>query len=110
VVEELQRTPMLADAVDHLAGELSETGEPTGPSARLLIAVAETGAFSRLLDALLHHPDAPTRQALVRLLARHDAPRVVAALARAAEHDADPLVRRDAVQRLKLRAPDTEVG
>jgi HEAT repeat protein len=110
VVEELQRTPMLADAVDHLAAELSETGEPRGPAARLLVAVADTGAFSRLLDALHRHPDAATRRALVHLLGRYDTPRVVEGLQAAAETDADPLVRRDAVQHLKLRAPAAEGG
>lgn len=110
VVEELQRTPMLGDAVDRLAGELSETGQPLGPSARLLLAVAGTGAFSRLLEALRRHPDAATRRALVRLLGRYDTPRVVEGLRAAAEADADPLVRRDAVQALKLRAPAAEGG
>jgi len=110
VVEELQRTPILADALDRLGGEVAEGGEPLGPSARLLAAVAATGAYSRLLAALKAHPRAETRLALVHLLSACDDPRIEPALAEAAASDDDPLVRRDAHQRLMLRTTGTEVG
>lgn len=111
VVEELQRTPVLDEALDHLGGQVAESGEPQGPAGRLLAAVADTGAHSRLLAALDGgHPDPAVRVALTRLLGGREAPRVRTALARAADADPDPMVRREAALKLQAAGAGTDTG
>jgi HEAT repeat protein len=104
VVEELQRTPVLSEALDRVGGEWGPDGALAGPATRLLDAVAATGAHGRMLAALSGHPAAPVRTAVARLLAGHEGDRVTEGLTRAAEHDSDPGVRAEAARHLEHRA------
>jgi|GEM_PF-407739 len=103
VVEELQRTPVLSDAIDRLGGEWGPEGDLAGPATRLLTAVADVGAHGRMLAALADHADAPVRAAVARLLGDRPGARVTDGLAHAAEHDPDPTVRAEATRQLEHR-------
>jgi HEAT repeat protein len=110
VVEELQRTPVLAEAIDRVGGEWTPEGEPAGPATRLLTAVADVGAHGRMLAALADHADPNVRRALARLLGPHAGARVTAGLSRAAADDPDPQVRAEAERQLAGRAPGAGAG
>ena len=109
VVEELQRTTIIQDAIDRLARHPKESALD-GPEAALLRAVAEVGAVSLILTALSEHRNPAVRGLLVQLVAKLHNPRVTPCLARVAADDIDPLVRRDAADCLKRRSPSTEVA
>jgi HEAT repeat protein len=109
VVEELQRTTIIQDAIDRLARHPKESALD-GPEAALLKAVAEVGAVSLILSAVLGHRNPTVRGLLVQLVAELPNPRVSPCLARVATDDIDPLVRRDAADCLKRRRPSSEVA
>ncbi len=109
VVEELQRTSVLKDAIHRLANRPAAR-DRTRPEVALLAAVGSTGAVSVLLGAVLGHADPRVRMALVRLIADLDHPRIDPALSRVARADIDPLVREEAAVQLKRRAPNAEVA
>jgi HEAT repeat protein len=104
VVEELQRTRVIADAIEQMGDGDDD------PARTLLAAVLQAGAVSPLLSALESHPDAAVRRRLVELLAGHAHPRIDGALSRVAAKDADPMVRAEAERQLALRAPQGEVA
>jgi len=103
VVEELQRTPVLADALDNLAGEWTPEGTLDGPATRLLTAVADVGAHGRMLAALRDHPRPEVRMAVARLLGEREGARITEGLAHAAGADPDQSVRAEATRHLERR-------
>lgn len=110
VVEELQRTPVLAEAIDRVGGEWGPDGDLAGPATRLLSAVADVGAHGRMLAALADHADPRVRTALARLLGERPGARVTTGLARAAAHDPDPSARAEAARHLERRAPGADAA
>ncbi len=109
VVETLQRTPVLTDAI-HRLGALPPNMVLGSPEAALLREVGRSGAVSIMLGAMARHADPQVRLALVRLMAELDHPRVDPSLNHTARADTDPLVRKQAAEQLKRRAPETEVA
>jgi HEAT repeat protein len=110
VVEELQRTPVLSEAIDRVGGEWGPDGVLAGSATRLLTAVAEVGAHGRMLAALADHADPRVRTAMARLLGEQPGSRITSALARAAAHDPDPSVQAEAARHLEQRAPGVDAA
>jgi len=108
VLEELQRTTVIPDAIERLATESGDITVP-GSAAALLFAAVSAGSVSLLLGAMDHHPRPVVRLAVMRLLATVDHPRIVPALVKA-QHDHDPAVSREAAEQLQRRQPESVVA
>lgn len=105
VVEELQRTPLLRDAIGHLA---DAGGKARNEAVALLRAVGEAGAVSPHLNAMKNHPDPGVRQALVDLVDGLCDGRIPPVLSSLAENDSDPSVRAHAADQLRRMAAGDE--
>ncbi len=108
VVDELQRTPVLRDAVDQLALVPEERARIDAEA--LLIAIGETGAVSPHLNGIKGHPSAQVRRRLIELVEPWPFERIDTTLRQVSRNDSDPMVRQRAELVLARRITDEQVA